>query len=135
MDNTEETLFIISLGSNSGPSELQIRDAVSWLSDNFELVGVSEIYRTEPVGHAKGIYYNAVAAIRAILSAGELDNRLKIYEVSKGRDDGARERGDVPIDLDIVLADDKVLREWEYNQEFFRRGFRQLNTVSPYNKR
>lgn len=118
--------YVLSLGSNTEDRERRVRDALKWLQTTFTVTGFSEVYPTEPVGKAHSPYHNAVASIESSLTEEELDKVLKRYETSQGRDREARDAGKVPVDLDIVLKDDEVLRPWEFSQQFFIKGYKQL---------
>ena len=48
-------------------------------------------------------------------------------EYDFGRDSEARERGDVPLDVDIVLFDAEIVRPRDFSQSFFRIGYESLH--------
>ncbi len=118
--------YVISLGANCGGAERRVAEAIEWLRSSFDLLKVSSVYQTEAVGGAKGVYFNAVALIESSLPTPELDSLMKAYEMDQGRDEATRLRGEVPIDLDIVIEADRILRPWEFAQKFFREGYDQL---------
>lgn len=69
---------------------------------------------------------NAVAIGKTDITLQQLEIMCKNFEKELGRDEKAREAGDVPIDIDVVVYDGKILRETDYIREFFKIGFYQL---------
>ena len=49
------------------------------------------------------------------------------YSKENGRDEERRRRGEVPIDIDIVLWNAKTVRPADFAREFFQIGFREIN--------
>jgi len=60
------------------------------------------------------------------LTLHDLGIKLKETEIEAGRDDECRELGLVPLDMDIVVFDSKILRPRDFAQSFFRIGLKQL---------
>lgn len=116
--------IILSLGSNCDAS--YVARAVDWLRDRIEDFQSSSLYETPP---AKGVgipYVNAVIAGRVSADFDTFNNQLKEYEKSAGRDSACRAQGRVPIDIDIVIWNDEILRPWDYRQNFFQIGYRTI---------
>lgn len=117
---------VLSLGSNVADRDNLVADAISWLEEVMTLARRSTIYSTEEC-HGKGcIYSNSVVCGEIKHTVEEFDNILKTYEQSCGRNEEARRRGDVPIDIDIVIADGTVVRPKDFSRQFFRIGFDML---------
>lgn len=99
----------LGLGSNLGDRHAHLARAVEGLPD---VVAVSQLYETEPVGGppGQGPYLNAVV---------ELDTDLgprRLLEVARRLEDGAgRERGvrwgPRTLDVDVLLVDDLVVED------------------------
>ncbi|MDE6793050.1 MAG: 2-amino-4-hydroxy-6-hydroxymethyldihydropteridine diphosphokinase [Muribaculaceae bacterium] len=117
---------VMSLGSNSGDRGGNIRDAIRWLHSVMTEIISSEIYETPPVGHSKGNYMNAVVIGKIQEDVSSLEKRCKEYEIANGRDAKARSEGKVPIDIDIVVIGGRIVREKDYNSNFFKIGFSEL---------
>lgn len=121
------TKLVLSLGSNCGDREKSLKKALKWLETIAEIEAVSSIYET-PCAKTEGRnYMNAVVIAGFNGGPGELDPLLKEYEGKAGRDKECRERGEVPVDIDIVIADGVVVKEWDFNQRFFRIGFEEVS--------
>lgn len=123
----KEHHVVLSLGSNCGDRMANVREAAGWIVALLYNVRFSTLYETEEIHGAGSPYYNAVISGKCELSYERLNSELKQYEISRGRDDEARKMNIVPIDIDIVIWDDDVLRPSDYAHSFFQRGYRQLS--------
>lgn len=113
----------LSLGSNNGDRTAFVSDALGWLHRILSVINHSSIYET-PELHGKGApYMNAVVTGETDKEFSILNNAIKQYECSCGRNAETRKRGIVPIDIDIVIWNGEILRPADYNHSFFRIGF------------
>jgi 2-amino-4-hydroxy-6-hydroxymethyldihydropteridine diphosphokinase len=96
-------IYAIALGSNRrgrhGSPEAEIAAALAALGD---VMAVSPLLRTPPIGPSKRRFANAVALIATDEDPPSLLDRLKAIERSFGRRRG-RNWGARVIDLDIIL--------------------------------
>lgn len=96
-------VYAIALGSNRpgrhGRPEAEIAAALAALGD---VIAVSPVLRTPPLGPSKRRFANAVALIESHETPAALLARLKAIERSFGRRRGRRWDARV-IDLDIIL--------------------------------
>jgi 2-amino-4-hydroxy-6-hydroxymethyldihydropteridine diphosphokinase len=103
----------VGIGSNLGDREGNLRQAVELLSaeDGIDVVAVSEIRETDPVGPVEqGPFLNGAVRIETHLAPRELLERLLAVEERLGR--VRRERwGPRTIDLDLLLYGDDVVHE------------------------
>jgi len=93
---------VIALGANLGDPEEQMQIAIALLQDSLDLIAVSSIIKTAPVGGpTQPDYLNAVCIAESELSAAELLALLQGIEKSLGR---VREErwGPRTIDLDLI---------------------------------
>ena len=100
-----ETTAFVGIGSNLGDREANLRSAIELLSaeDGIEVIAVSEIRETEPVGPVEqGPFLNGVVQVATALPAGELLERLLSVESRLGRVRTER-WGPRTIDLDLLL--------------------------------
>jgi 2-amino-4-hydroxy-6-hydroxymethyldihydropteridine diphosphokinase len=99
----------LGLGSNMGDSEGQLRRAVAALPD---LVAVSPLYRTEPVGGPAGQdhYLNIVVELDTDLTPREL---LQLAHRLEGQANRVRtvRHGPRTLDVDVLLVGDAVVDE------------------------
>lgn len=120
---------IISIGSNFGNREKNVRNAIEWLSSNDDVIIIkrSDIYETPEVYGNGSAYINAVAEIGTSLSLGLLTDRVKKFEISSGRNSECRDLGLVPIDIDIVVWNQEVIRPKDFSCDFFKIGYLAMN--------
>ena len=102
----------LSLGSNMGNREANLRSAVPRLStDNVRVSKVSSLYETVPVGEtAEPVpnYLNVVVEIQTDLLPDQLLHHTQSVEIAEGRTATYR-WGPRVIDIDILLLDDLVI--------------------------
>lgn len=114
--------YVISLGSNREDGSRMLDWALRCLSESCRLLRLSPFYITPAMGGGLRPYFNAVAVVESDCDYDALNAKCKEIELHQGRDDDARSRGDVPVDMDIVIAGDCIMRPADYRQEFFRIG-------------
>ena len=119
---------VLSIGANCGDKEQSVRAARDWVADLLDDCKSSDIYLTPAVGHSTGSYANCVVAGEYSRSIETLNILCKEFEESRGRDSDCRNNGTVPVDIDIVIAGNIILREWDFRQQFFQQGFKEINS-------
>jgi 2-amino-4-hydroxy-6-hydroxymethyldihydropteridine diphosphokinase len=108
-----ETAYV-GLGSNLGDREAHLLRALAGLraSPGLELVAVSPLYETDPVGPTpQGPYLNAAAELRVDVGPRELLERLLSVEAQAGRVRGSARDAPRTLDLDLLLFGDRVVDE------------------------
>jgi 2-amino-4-hydroxy-6-hydroxymethyldihydropteridine diphosphokinase len=102
----------IGLGSNLGLREKNIAAALNALQTtrDIEVVKVSRLYETEPVGGPAGqpLFINAAAHIKTMLSPERLLGLCLAIEESLGRKRDIR-WGPRTIDLDVLCYDQEIV--------------------------
>lgn len=99
------TRYAIGLGSNEGDRLAHLRFGREGLESSGDIVGVSSLYETEPVGGPdQPPYLNAVVILDSRLSPVELLTKLHEIESDAGRVRRVR-WGPRTLDLDIVASD------------------------------
>jgi len=100
----------LGMGSNLGDSRALLQAAVHSLGD--EVVAVSPLYETEPVGGPPGQqhYLNIVVEMNTTRTPRELLDRCRALEAAAGRTRGER-WGPRTLDVDILLVDDLEVDE------------------------
>ena len=113
----------LALGSNLGDRERYLRDAIGGIPD---VVAVSPVYETEPVG-SSGRYLNAVVELDTELTPRELLEVCRRLEAAAGRvrdpDDRYAAR---TLDVDVLLVGDLVVDEPDLevpHPRMWERGF------------
>lgn len=117
---------ILSVGSNSGDRQSQVSAGAEWLKTLLSDTHISSIYSTGDCHGGSRDYYNAVVKGMTSIDINALDNLCKEYEVSHGRTPEARRKGDVPIDIDIVVFNNQTIRSNDFRRDFFQIGYQQI---------
>jgi 2-amino-4-hydroxy-6-hydroxymethyldihydropteridine diphosphokinase len=98
----------LGLGANLGDREGALRRAVSAMPD---LVAVSPVYETDPVGGPEqGAYLNAVVELATGRTPRQLLELCRSLEAAAGRVRGER-WGPRTLDVDVLLVGDLVVDE------------------------
>lgn len=100
----------IGLGANIGNREANLRMALRAMTRMARVESVSSLYETDPIGAVRDqpTFYNAACRIETGLEPESLLRFLKGIEHEIGRRPGGPIGGPRPIDLDILLYDDRV---------------------------
>jgi 7,8-dihydro-6-hydroxymethylpterin-pyrophosphokinase (HPPK) len=125
---------VISVGSNSSDREWQVEQAIEYLLSTLTDGCASSVYETKALNGKDAPYYNCVVLGKTDLSLEELTGQLKEYETKAGRDDMSRIEGIVPIDLDIVIWDGRIIRNDDFEKTYFNQGYRELLTQGAFER-
>lgn len=118
---------VLSIGSNSADREARMTNCIAWLRDNATLTKLSSVYNSPASNGKDPDYLNAVAEIATALTHPELNNLLKDYERQCGRTPQSKSLGSIPIDIDIVMWNGNVLRQKDFAQYYFAKGWNEIN--------
>jgi 2-amino-4-hydroxy-6-hydroxymethyldihydropteridine diphosphokinase len=100
----------LGLGANLGDRLANLRLALRRLQTLARLEEVSSLYETQPQGVTdQPLFLNAVCRVTTGLEPPALLRFLKNVEWEIGRRPGGQTWGPRPIDLDILLYDDRVV--------------------------
>ena len=115
---------IVCIGANCGDRTGNVAMALVWASCILEDFRHSPIYATPDCHGGQRAYLNAVCSGTTELTPAELETLFKNYECKMGRTAAARAKGEVPLDVDLVVYDGEVLRNKDYASEYFLLGYR-----------
>ena len=107
------TLAYVGIGANLGPREKTLRRAVELLgrTDGVEVVGVSELRETDPVGVVdQPPFLNGAVSVETTYSPRAVLDLLLEIERSLGRVRGER-WGPRVVDLDLLVYGNEVVDE------------------------
>lgn len=105
------TIVYLSLGSNVGDREHNLRTAIARLGSLGKVKSVSSLYETEPVEFTQQAnFLNCAVALETSLPPDGLMSRLLDIERDLGRQ-RVQKKGPRTIDIDILLFGDLVV-DW-----------------------
>jgi len=103
----------LSLGSNIGDREAQLREAAGRLAELGQVRLVSSYYETEPVEFTEQPWFlNAALALETDLLPHELMSSILGIEREMGRE-RRQKKGPRTIDIDILLFGDEIVNSSE----------------------
>jgi 2-amino-4-hydroxy-6-hydroxymethyldihydropteridine diphosphokinase len=101
----------IGLGANLGNREANLRAALRGLWRMGRVEAVSSLYETQPLGPEQPAFLNAACRFETGLEPRPLLRFLQGLEHELGRRPGGERWGPRPIDLDVLLYEDRVIDE------------------------
>ena len=115
---SESHLAYLNLGSNIQP-ETNLLKAVKLLFEYGDVLKVSNAWESKSVGAIGPNYLNACVLFRTVFMQVELKEKIfRPVEASMGRKRSENKYDPRPIDIDIVLFDNK-----SYNDRFWQYAF------------
>jgi len=117
---------IIGIGSNI-EADQNIPEMLRLLAENVEIIQVSELIQTKPIGITEQPdYTNGAVLIRTEMNLEALALYLKKLEDRMGRDRSQKKFGPRNIDLDILIWNNAVIDEDYYTRDFLRKSAAEL---------
>ncbi len=111
---------VIGIGSNIDP-QAHVDAAISRLANEFELVSLSGMVWTEPIGRPEqDRYLNGAARVRTSLDQTDLQRALHRIENSLGRVRESDRFAPRTIDLDVVVFNGQIVDEDIHTRDFLR---------------
>ena len=102
---------LLGLGSNVGDAPTTFTGALDVLNSEGEVVALSKLWRTRPVGPKQPDFLNAAAVVEWPADPRRLLVRCRELEQAAGRDRQREERwGPRTLDLDLLMASQVVCR-------------------------
>lgn len=114
--------FILSIGTNSPDREWQMSHAIKQLKQIFKKTTFSEIYEVPAHNGIDAPYLNAIMVGMTNQTLDEANGALKQWETICGRTPASKQQGVIPIDLDIVVWNNEVIRPVDYSREYVSKG-------------
>lgn len=128
--NISDIDVLISFGSNLEKSDAE--DNIIMCQQALKLfqgteVRFSSIYETMGEGSGLGkTYFNSIAITNKTKSSSDYISFFKRLEQHLGRDEEAKITGIVPIDIDLIIYDNKILREKDLQMNYLNKGLEEL---------
>lgn len=120
--------IVLSLGSNKD-QEKNIAEAGRRLSGCYDSICFSEPVYTEPIGICcTGLFLNQVAVAYVEQQPEEVITLLKSIESDLQRTPQGKAAGIVPIDIDLLQWNDRVLKPDDMERAYIVEGLHSLET-------
>ena len=119
--------FIICLGSNTANSAELIAGACTEIAALVTDFIKSDTYSMPSFTGVGDAYNNCVIAGSTDHSFSDFTAYTKQLERNAGRTEQSKEAGIMPLDVDIMIWDDEVIRPKEIDRPYFDKGFKQIS--------
>ncbi|WP_456087398.1 2-amino-4-hydroxy-6-hydroxymethyldihydropteridine diphosphokinase [Parabacteroides sp.] len=117
---------ILCLGSNTD-CEANLKSADELLLAYFGSVRFSEAAYTKPVGlPGSGLFLNQVAIAGTDVPLEGVRQALKGMEKKLGRMPDSKRKGEIPIDIDLLLWNGTILKPADWEKEYVQLLFRSV---------
>lgn len=126
MSELSENLTVICLGSNVADRFAIVRKALDILGEWFRITTQSEYYEFDDDSGIGAPYVNVVVGGMPLVDLATLQANIKALETDHGRKDDSKQRGVVPLDIDVVLWHGEVVDEFQFDRPYFQHGFKSL---------
>lgn len=122
---------VLAIGSNYGFRQANVSKALEWLGSHSKVIRTSGIYESPDCYGGGKKYMNSIVEIETGQEEEQLNLLFKEYEIQSGRDETRRKRGEVPVDIDIVMWGPEIRRMSDYNAQYFKKGYAALRNSEP----
>lgn len=113
--------YYFSIGSTFLDTEQDIRHLIC---REFPQGEFSSFYSTpDASGKNDRVYLNSVFRVESELAVEQIIARAKALETQAGRDRSSR---DVSLDVDVVIQGKTILREKDFRNDYFQKGYKEL---------
>ena len=116
----------IGVGSNSADREERVNRAIEQVSKFLTRCSVSSVYESDAINGKDAPYLNAVIHGLSPVNSTALVKFLKDWEIQEGRGQDDVAKGEVSIDLDLVIYESRILRPKDFERHYFNIGYREL---------
>lgn len=118
---------VFSLGSNCDDALVEMNKCIAWLTSLLTVINVSHIYETAALNGKDKNYLNAVFVGYTDMQYELVKTLMKEYEKSQGRTPESKALGVIPIDIDVVMWNEEVMRNGDFMQTYFQIGWNEVN--------
>jgi 7,8-dihydro-6-hydroxymethylpterin-pyrophosphokinase (HPPK) len=119
--------LVISIGSNSRDREWQMKNGLEWLRSVLSHIKESEVYNSAASNGRDADYLNAVVSASCRESLDDITAKFKEYENVCGRTPASKQTGEIPMDIDIIIWNDEIIRPNDYEHEYFKIGWNMIH--------
>ena len=121
---------LISLGANTPDKKKRLDDAIVAIAQIASIKAQTPIYETPAEGSTATLpYANALILIETEAEYDELRATFKQWEAQAGRTPESKAQGIIPLDVDIITWNDKVIKERDMEFNYMKKGLKLLEDI------
>ena len=118
---------LISLGANTADKTQRLADTIVAIAQIAQIEAQTPIYETPAEGSvASAPYANALVMIETHAEYEELRATFKQWETHAGRTPESKAKGLIPLDIDIVTWNERIIKERDMAFEYMKKGLQYL---------
>ncbi len=117
---------VICLGSNIADRHTRIDHALMLLSQYISIEKSSEELSSDDVSGRGLPYLNKVIKCNTFMDLNQLRKQIAEIETLEGRTEQSKTLGKMPIDIDIVLWDNEVISQLDFERPYFQKIYNTL---------
>jgi 2-amino-4-hydroxy-6-hydroxymethyldihydropteridine diphosphokinase len=121
--------IVLCIGSNTSNRGNIIDCVIERLGKIMQNLHQSTVYECESHSGIGNSYFNTVVSCSTPLAYEQLHSLTKQWEIEMGRTPQSKETGVMPLDIDIVLWNDKVMHPQDFNLYHFKHGYEQISGI------
>lgn len=110
---------ILCIGSNVGPREVRIEDAIERMEDLCRVISKSRCSESDDITGKGAPYLNMAVLCATDLGMDDFLARISEIEVIGGRRPDGSRIGVVDIDIDLVVWDGSVVSPDDFSRDYF----------------
>lgn len=114
--------YIVSIGCNTDNGEETIEQAKWMMRVYFPTVLFTRTLRNPAIAMGENThdFYNALVCVRAHMTESKVSSICKAMQLLLGNTDEKRSKGIIAFDADVVIANGKIIRQKDYEREYFQ---------------
>ena len=114
--------YIVTIGCNTDNGEETIEQAKWMMRVYFPTVLFTRMLRNPAIGMGENAhdFYNALVCVRAHMTESKVNSICKAMQLLLGNTDEKRSKGIIAFDADVVIANGKIIRQKDYEREYFQ---------------
>lgn len=118
---------LISLAANDEKKETTIAHALRLIESYCVILNQTPVYRSKAAGESQQpSYANALLQVETDQEYEELRRRFKSLEHDAGRTPASKERGIIPLDIDIISWNETLLKNKDMEYDYMKKGLHLL---------
>ena len=122
---------LISLGANTPDKHSILQHTIEAIGSMWHISAQTPIYDSPAEGSIASVpYANALVAATIDEPYEWVRNKFKQWECNAGRTPEQKKSGLVPLDIDIIMWDDTILKERDMQMNYMKTGLQLLNDAS-----
>ena len=121
---------LLSLGANTPDKRQRLADAMTTIAQIAHIEAETPIYETPAEGSVATLpYANALLLIETSAEYEELRATFKEWERNAGRTPESKAQGVIPLDIDIVVWNEQIIKERDMEFEYMKLGMKLLKNI------